>query len=69
MKVYVFKTSVRQQDINNVGDIINLLVPDALRNFDLDDCDNILRVESNYDIVKEVCSELAKFGFFCQELQ
>ena len=69
MKVYIFKTSIRHQVIGSVDNIIRTLIPNTRWNFDLEDCDNILRVESRRDISEEICNGLAKFGFFCQELQ
>jgi hypothetical protein len=37
-------------------------------NFDLDDCDRILRVQSNSDIVETTKSILIENGYECQEL-
>lgn len=49
--IYVFKTSVDSKlklDLANA--VLWELLPNAVWNFDLEDCDNILRIESEEDI-------------------
>ena len=70
MNVYVFKTSITNQHLNQVEQIINALIPDSSKwNFDFEDCDNILRVESRQDIAEKVCAGLRQSGFSCKELE
>ena len=68
--VYVFKTSVQTnleiEELRPEFDKINSI---TRWNFDLEDCDNILRVESNI-ISSKIISELLKYhNFQCQELE
>ena len=51
MEIYVFKISVdNKADILKLKPYIEDLVQDGKWNFDLDDCDNIFRVETARDI-------------------
>lgn len=38
-------------------------------NFDLEDCDNILRVETQFLKAKNITNTLRNQGFYCEELQ
>ena len=38
-------------------------------NFDLEDIDKILRVETNFSIGSEIIEAMKNFGFYCEELQ
>jgi hypothetical protein len=50
--VEVFKTNVNDSDqANTILDLIRNIFPDDKVNFDLDDCDSILRVESKSDSI------------------
>lgn len=45
--IYVFKTSVDSQiKLESASALLNQLLPESQWNFDLEDCDNILRVDS-----------------------
>jgi hypothetical protein len=49
--IYVFKTSVDSKSkLEFANVLIGKLLPNAVWNFDLEDCDNILRIESEEDI-------------------
>ena len=68
--VYVFKTSVKtEKDIQKLGPDLDELLPDAKWNFDLDDCDNILRIDSPAAIADLVTTLLMVAGFDCEELE
>lgn len=68
--IYVFKTSVEtENDIRKLTLYLDELLPDAKWNFDLDDCDNILRIDSRDDITEPVITLLLVSGFDCEELQ
>ncbi|MEM6515964.1 MAG: hypothetical protein AAF688_07255 [Bacteroidota bacterium] len=69
VEVYVFKTSVKKKDLNELEDILNSILPNSRWNFDLEDCDNILRIESETDISQLTCSRLKDKGYFCKELE
>lgn len=69
MNVYVFKTSITQNEVRLVNSILRSIIPKSRWNFDLEDCDNILRVESKTDIVEIVCFNLEIDGIKCEELE
>lgn len=69
MIISVFKTSIKERDIINLSPALNKLEGLSRWNTDLEDCDNILRVESYDDIVEEIKSILSKQGFVCEELE
>ena len=68
--VEVFKT-----DINNrrIADVLlselQELYPDSKISFDLEDCDNILRIESEHTIFADIKKLLSGKGFDCLELE
>lgn len=70
MDVLVFATSVTQK--RQVSRVQNLLTKEPAItqwNFDLDDCDNILRVEASNVSPRYIESLLQKAGIQCQELE
>lgn len=67
--IYVFKTSVKsQKDINLLKPYLEELIGTLHWNFDLEDCDNILRVESEKENKFEVIRILKNLDFDCEEL-
>lgn len=64
--IYVFKTSVDSRSkLESASALLQELLPNTLWNFDLEDCDNILRIDSELDIPALIqnngifdCSEL-----------
>lgn len=69
MNIYVFKTSIEAGDIRKVNTILQSLIPNGKWNYDLEDCDHILRIESRRDITELVCSHMRSDGFYCEELE
>jgi len=68
--ILVFKTSVRTAaESAKLKEPLNALNKDARWNFDLEDCDNILRVEGAAVHAEEIESLLQREGFDCQELE
>ena len=66
--IYVFKTTVDSKSkLESATGLLHELLPhDALWNFDLEDCDNILRIDSE----KEVSESILKNEIFdCIELE
>lgn len=65
--IYVFKTSVDSQSkFELASTLLHEILPDTLWNFDLEDCDNILRIDSELDIPNIVLNN----GIFdCTELE
>ncbi len=68
--VEVFKTNVRNKRTAKMI-ILDLaqLVPNAKINFDLDDCDRILRIECHHLIVGDVIEIVKLKGFSCEVLE
>jgi len=49
--IYVFKTSVDSKaKFESASALLNELLPESQWNFDLEDCDNILRVDSELNV-------------------
>lgn len=69
--VLVFKTSVQSNaDIHSLAAHINgLLHNRGGWNFDLEDCDKILRIESNALKSEEIIRLLNAKGYRCSELE
>lgn len=70
-RVLVFKTSViGNQQVDSLRPLLdNLVGGNDDWNFDLEDCDNILRVESSSIAAHDIASTLQLNGHDCQELQ
>lgn len=68
--VLVFKTSVtKNKEIKIVQPTLNRLITENDRwNFDLEDCDNILRVETQMVKADAVLKAIQYHGFYCEEL-
>jgi len=69
MIISVFKTSIKEKDIINLSPALNKLQDLSRWNTDLDDCDNILRIESHSDIAQKIINILSTQGLQCEELQ
>jgi hypothetical protein len=67
--VEVFKTNIqRKQTADKIKMELLLLFPDCKINFDLEDCDRILRIESAHDVGKTIEEEMIRRGFYCEVL-
>lgn len=67
--VHIFKTSVvSKKQVQVVGSFLNILLPSEEWNFDLEDCDKILRVETEEVAPETVITILTSQGFYCDEL-
>ena len=69
-EVLVFKTSVsRPSEVGRLSSLLNALIhPLGRWNFDLEDRDNILRVEASGLPPEAVCEALLRHGHRCVEL-
>ena len=68
-EVYVFKTSAKTaRQIHDATQLLNSLKSIQRIDFDPEDCDNILRIESTLQISREIIELLNLNGFFCEEL-
>lgn len=69
MNILVFKTSITaHEQVIKVSPLLNAVPTIKHWNFDLDDCDNILRIVSNNLDPESIESLLETAGFDCQEL-
>ncbi len=68
--VLVFKTSIsNKKDVNTIRPFLNKLIDlNGFWNFDLEDCDNILRVETQMVEANLISTTLKYQGFECEEL-
>lgn len=69
--IYVFKTSVRtKRQVEKLQPHINSILPSGKWNFDLLDCDKILRIESEEKhVVIQITDLLSDHQFICKELE
>jgi hypothetical protein len=69
--VLVFKTSITNNEKANEvrGLLDNLMDIREKWNFDLEDCDHILRVEAESVHPSTIIKQLENAGFACEELQ
>ena len=67
--VEVFKTNIQDAQLANyiVGELEKLF-PNAAINFDLSDCDNILRIDHHEDVIARVILLFQNLGHFCELL-
>ena len=67
--IFVFKTSVNTEELaEQLASGLNDLLKQSNWNFDLEDCDKILRIESDTEIAEDVIKHLRDQGFDCEEL-
>jgi len=68
--IYVFKTSVRTKiQAKGIKPHIDQILPNAKWNFDLEDCDKILRIDSEVNISLPIKNLLKNHNFYCEELE
>ena len=68
--IEVFKTDVRTIcEAREIIDMLSLNFPGSRINFDLEDCDYILRVEGKDFASSNVVNLLSKKGFYCEALE
>lgn len=67
--IYVFKTSVKtKKSVQKLTPFLNTSLQQSKWNFDLEDCDKILRIDSPTEISETVTKLLHDKGFDCEEL-
>jgi hypothetical protein len=68
--VEIFKTNVQKKsDSNYIISIIKQQFPDCKINFDLEDCDRILRIEGGRFNPKQIIEHLNLQGYICVPLE
>jgi hypothetical protein len=68
--IFVFKTSVKtKMQVKKLKPHIDKRLPEAKWNFDLEDIDNILRIDSSENIVPTIIDLLNIHSYRCEELE
>ncbi|MEX0965780.1 MAG: hypothetical protein WD077_00955 [Bacteroidia bacterium] len=68
--VWIFRTSVQDEaEALRLRSGLDALAPEGHWNFDLEDCDKILRIETSADVRTETKELLRNSGFHCEELE
>ncbi|HSF90218.1 MAG TPA: hypothetical protein VLA46_12425 [Saprospiraceae bacterium] len=69
--IWVFRTSVAtRMDLHRLKPVLDRLMPaDDKWNFDLEDCDHILRIETRSVSDRAIIDLLANEGYRCEELE
>lgn len=68
--IYVFKTTVNSEEqAQKLKPYIDKLFPQSQWNFDLEDCDNIFRIETQENILDLIVFLFRTFDFYCEELE
>jgi len=68
--IYIFKTSVKTKNqVQKLKPHINTMLAGEKWNFDLEDCDKILRIDSDENIVTRITALLHTHKFHCEELE
>jgi hypothetical protein len=67
--IEVFKTNVQEIEQSKMI-VVKLLehFPESFINFDLEDCDKILRIHASAISNKKIIELLNSYGYFCEEL-
>jgi tRNA G26 N,N-dimethylase Trm1 len=67
--IEIFKTNIQEDtNINSITQKLLKHFPASKIDFDLEDCDKILRIESDFFQTNKVIEELNKYGFECEVL-
>jgi hypothetical protein len=66
--ISVYKTNILEKDLIDLISILNNFNEVNKWSVDLEDCENILRIESYYSVEKETISKLHFVGIECVEL-
>lgn len=68
--VEVFKTNVQlDEEAATIAGRLSSLFPSIKINFDLDDCDKVLRIEGDNFIPCKVMEILNLYGYYCQIME
>jgi hypothetical protein len=67
--ISVYKTSISHEDISHLKIVLDNFTKITKWNTDLDDCDNILRIESQFSVENKVIRILSMLKIKCIELK
>ncbi|WP_264537862.1 hypothetical protein [Flavobacterium sp. N1736] len=69
MNIEAYKTDVTtKEDARFIVALLQFVISDCIMNFDLEDSNRVLRIETNRDIKEMVYGVFNKQGFYCQIL-
>lgn len=69
MNIEAYKTDVTtKEDARFIVALLQFVISDCIMNFDLEDANHILRIETNREIKEMVYGVFNKQGFYCQKL-
>jgi hypothetical protein len=67
--IYVFKISVKtKKTVRQLTPKLNNILSSSKWNIDIEDCDNILRIDSKTEISEQTIKLLTANGFECSKL-
>lgn len=67
--IEIFRTNVNQKkEAIKILDLLSIKFPDLIINFDLEDCDRILRVCGYNFTNDEIAEQLQQIGYSCELL-
>lgn len=68
--VEVFKTNVDNEELAiKIIEILKKHLPDVKINFDLEDCDKVLRIEGNQINVSGIKQMIIGLGYYCEVME
>lgn len=68
--IYVFRTNVQaESQVLKLKPHLDKILPKGKWNFDLEDCDKILRIDNMENIVSIIIDLLKTYKFICEELE
>lgn len=67
--IFVLKTNVSNNlEMENLQPLLDKHLPNSIWNFDLEDCDKVLRIDSQIEVAEIAIKLLQDNGYFCEEL-
>ena len=66
--ISVYKTSTSPENVNRLQEVLDNFTKISKWNIDLEDWENILRIESQFSIEKQIINRLNNINIFCIEL-
>lgn len=69
MDIELYKTDVKtKEDARYIVALLKFVISDCMMNFDMDESDPVLKIETNREIKEMVYNVFNKQGFYCQKL-
>ncbi|MCD0472223.1 MULTISPECIES: hypothetical protein [unclassified Flavobacterium] len=69
MNIEAYKTDITtKEDARFIVALLQFVISDCIMNFDLEDSNHVLRIETNREIKEMVYGVFNKQGFYCQKL-